>query len=79
MKISTSEEKLRRLQYRLKRQGMLELDVWLSELNHALALGDKEILQHIEHLLTLEVPMLLAMQTGQEPVPKELQPWLSTV
>ncbi|MDQ7005331.1 MAG: succinate dehydrogenase assembly factor 2 [Ghiorsea sp.] len=71
------DETLRRLQYRLQRQGMLELDVWLSGLHDVLASGDKVMLQHVECLLTLEVPVLLAMQSGKHPIPQELQAWLS--
>jgi len=67
----------RQLQYRLKRQGMLELDAWLAPLQNALASQDKEILNSITNLLKQEVPDLLAMQTGQKEIPKELQPWLN--
>lgn len=56
---------------------MLELDNWLSELDSALATKDQIIMQEIEQLLSLEVPTLLAMQSGQKPIPKELKPWLS--
>ncbi len=67
----------RQLQYRLKRQGMAELDVWLSPLQDALATHDKQLLDSVKTLLTQEVPELLAMQSGQQEVPKELQPWLN--
>lgn len=77
MNLSPPEQNLRKLQYRLKRQGMLELDVWLSGLNSALASGNQGVLQSVEQLLSLEVPTLLAMQSGREPIPKELQPWLN--
>jgi hypothetical protein len=55
---------------------MLELDVWLSGLKLALQSKDKRVIQSIEQLLHAEVPELIAMQTGQKPIPKELQPWL---
>lgn len=68
---------LRQLQYRLKRQGMLELDVWLLPLQEALATKDEQLLTSIKTLLNREVPELLAMQSGQQKIPKELQPWLN--
>lgn len=68
---------IRRLQYRLKRQGMLELDVWLSPLHQALARQDVKLTQSIEEILLCEVPELLAMQTGQQSIPEELKPWLN--
>ena len=71
-----NEMQLRSLQYRLQRQGMLELDVWLSGLKSALQSHDKQVIASVERLLQMEVPDLLAMQTGQKPVPKELKPWL---
>jgi len=73
----TREQRLRCLQYRLKRQGMLELDVWLSPLHTALASNSKDLLSSIEQLLNMEAPELIAMQTGQKPIPKELNTWLS--
>ena len=68
---------LRQLQYRLKRQGMLELDVWLLPLQEVLATKDEQLLTSIKTLLNREVPELLAMQSGQQEIPKELQPWLN--
>ncbi len=68
---------IRRLQYRLKRQGMLELDVWLSPLHQALASQNIKLTQSIEEILMCEVPELLAMQTGQRPIPEELKQWLN--
>jgi len=67
---------LRGLQYRLQRQGMLELDVWLSALKLALQSPDKQVIESVERLLQMDVPDLIAMQTGQRPIPKELKPWL---
>ncbi len=69
-------EKIRRLSYRLQRQGMLELDAWLSPLILALKSGTPDILDAIETLLQKEVPELQAMQTGKKAVPEELKPWL---
>ena len=70
-------EILRRLQYRLRRQGMLELDVWLSPLQDALASSDEHLLASIERLLMSEVPDLVAMQSGKKIIPQELKPWLN--
>jgi len=71
------EQQLRCLQYRLKRQGMLELDVWLSPLQDALTSNNEGLLACVERLLNMEVPELIAMQKGQIPIPKELNTWLS--
>ena len=72
-----SNVKLRKLQYRLKRQGMLELDAWLSPLQQAMLTQDKSILTSITLLLEQEVPELLAMQSGKKNIPQELKPWLN--
>jgi len=73
-----NEVMLRRLQYRLQRQGMLELDVWLSPLSLALHQRDERVVQAVERLMMCEVPELLAMQAGKEAVPEELKPWLNS-
>jgi len=73
-----AEHLIRQLRYRLKRQGMLELDVWLSPLQQALEHDDSAILEQVEIILRCEVPELLAMQSGQQHIPKELEPWLNT-
>jgi len=67
---------VRRLRYRLKRQGMLELDAWLSRLDTAILLEDKDVVMAVNKLLTCEPPELQAMMHGDEPLPKILQPWL---
>jgi len=67
---------VRRLRYRLKRQGMLELDTWLSRLDTAILLKDKDVVMAVNQLLTCEPPELQAMMHGDEPLPKILQPWL---
>ncbi len=69
---------IRSLQYRLQRQGMLELDVWLSPLISALEVDDPAVVAAVESLMQHEVPELLAMQTGTRAIPKELEHWLST-
>jgi succinate dehydrogenase flavin-adding protein (antitoxin of CptAB toxin-antitoxin module) len=67
---------IRRLQYRLQRQGMLELDAWLAPLLAALETKNSDVLVAIKKILTYEVPDLLAMQTGSLPIPEVLEPWL---
>jgi len=73
----TSETMKRRLLYRLQRQGMLELDVWLNQLTAAIQSEDTEILQAVETLMACESPDLLAMQTGELSIPEVLKPWLN--
>jgi len=70
---------IRRLQYRLQRQGMLELDTWLFPLISAVnsKYADAKVLAAIEHLIECEAPELLAMHDGHRPIPEELKPWLS--
>lgn len=67
---------LRQLCYRLRRQGMLELDAWLEPLVHELAQGDAVLLAAARELLPLEPPQLLAMMRGERPLPDALAPWL---
>lgn len=70
-----SELAIRRLRYRLNRQGMLELDAWLGGLMQADFHGDG-VVDAIESLLSCEPPLLQAMMHGQSPVPEVLKPWL---
>jgi len=67
---------VRRLRYRLKRQGMLELDAWLSRLDAAILLEDRDVVMAVSQLLMCEPPELQAMMHGDEPLPKILEPWL---
>ena len=68
---------LRRLCYRLRRQGMLELDAWLEPLVRQLAHGDDAALMAAaKELLGEEPPALLAMMHGERPLPAPLAPWL---
>jgi len=67
---------VRRLRYRLKRQGMLELDAWLASLDEALLSDNVEVIASISTLLSCEPPELQAMMHGDKPLPKILQPWL---
>ncbi len=71
------ELSLRRLRYRLQRQGMAELDVWLSPLQVALHEGDVSVCQAIEDLLALPVPELEALLHTKKRLPKVLESWLS--
>jgi len=71
-----SENEIRKLRYRLNRQGMLELDAWLAPLEKALEQGDGVTVALIEEIVATDTPDLLAMMHGERPVPKELAPWL---
>ncbi|GEM_PF-1356639 len=71
-----TQDMLRQVQYRLARQGMIELDFWLSPLILALKDNNADVLQAANLLLALEAPVLLDMQLGKIDIPKELQPWL---
>ncbi len=66
----------RKLRYRLKRQGMLELDTWLSRLEPALENPDEALGNALEQLLNCEPDELLAMMQGRCSVPEALRPWL---
>lgn len=67
---------VRRIRYRLKRQGMAELDVWLAALEPALDGADEGLRASIAALLACEPPRLLAMMHGEEAVPEPLRHWL---
>ncbi len=69
--------RLRRLRFRLKRQGMAELDAWLAGLEAPLAGGDYPLLEAVESLLACEPPELIAMMRGERPAPELLRPWLA--
>ncbi|RLL55964.1 succinate dehydrogenase assembly factor 2 [Mariprofundus sp. EBB-1] len=70
-----SEIAVRRLRYRLNRQGMLELDAWLSPLLHA-DFDDDGVMDAINLLLQCEPPELQAMMRGEKDVPECLKIWL---
>jgi len=70
------ESDIRRLRYRLNRQGMLELDAWLAPLEKALTEGDGETVALVEAIVATDTPELLAMMHGEIEIPKELCPWL---
>lgn len=70
-----TEVKLRRMRYRLNRQGMLELDAWLSPLLDANP-ADEKVMSAIEILLQCEAPQLQAMMMGQCEIPEPLEKWL---
>ena len=67
---------IRKLRYRLKRQGMLELDIWLSRLEPALEKHDEELAIALTQLLDYKPEELLAMMQGGRSVPELLRPWL---
>ena len=68
---------LRRLCYRLRRQGMLELDAWLEPLARQLMQdSDPELAAAAGALLAMEPPELLALMHGERPLPASLAPWL---
>jgi len=67
---------IRKLHYRLKRQGMLELDTWLSRLEPALEKHDEELGIALTQLVDCEPEELLAMMQGSQPVPEVLRAWL---
>lgn len=74
-----SEVDVRRLRYRMRRQGMLELDEWLTPLEKALESslqeGDGEIISQIEAMVAADTPELLAMMHGDIPLPEGVRPW----
>ena len=67
---------VRRLRYRLKRQGMLELDAWLSGLDDALLCHDADVISAMNDMLSCEVPVLLEMMHGDMPIPDILRIYL---
>ncbi len=67
---------VRRLRYRLKRQGMLELDAWLSGLDEALLSNDVNAISAMNDLLLCEAPVLLEMMHGDVPMPNVLRAYL---
>jgi len=70
-----SELMVRRLCYRLNRQGTLELDAWLGRLQEA-DFQAPGVMVAIETLLENEVPELQAMMHGEKAVPECLKAWL---
>ncbi|GAV20574.1 hypothetical protein MMIC_P1543 [Mariprofundus micogutta] len=73
--MNESEIHIRRLRYRLNRQGMLELDAWLAPLLAA-DFNQPEIVEAIEILLQCEAPELQAMMSGETALPEVLEKWL---
>ena len=71
-----SENEIRKLRYRLSRQGMLELDAWLAPLETTLEQGDGETVALVEVIVATDTPELLAMMHGEIPLPELLRPWL---
>jgi len=71
-----SELDIRRMRYRLNRQGMLELDAWLTPLLEA-DFSQSEVVEAVEILLQYEPPELQAMMIGETAMPEILEKWLS--
>ncbi len=69
--------RLRRLRFRLRRQGMAELDAWLSALEAPMRQADAAFLRAVEQLLSREPPELLAMMRGEAELPERLRPCLA--
>jgi len=74
--VNETEINIRKLRYRLKRQGMLELDTWLSRLEPALEYRDEDLNIALTQFMRCEPTELLAMMQGRHPVPEALHPWL---
>jgi len=70
-----SEIDIRRLRYRLNRQGMLELDAWLSPLLRIDFEADG-VMDAMNQLLQCEPPELQAMMNGEKNVPECFKAWL---
>ena len=73
--MNNAELNIRRMRYRLNRQGMLELDAWLEPLLRA-DFESPEVAQAVELLLQCEPPQLQAMMAGTDDIPEALQCWL---
>jgi len=73
--MQSAELILRRMRYRLNRQGMLELDAWLGGLLQA-DMQAEGVAAAIDALLQCEAPELQAMMHGKIAVPACLKPWL---
>jgi len=70
-----TELAIRRMRYRLNRQGMLELDAWLSRLFQA-DMQAEGVAAAIDVLLQCDAPELQAMMRGEKAPPECLKPWL---
>ncbi|MDX8408155.1 MAG: succinate dehydrogenase assembly factor 2 [Mariprofundaceae bacterium] len=70
-----AELQMRRMRYRLNRQGMLELDAWLAPILKV-DFDDPEIVDAVQLLLDCEAPELQRMMHGELSVPDILKPWL---
>jgi len=70
-----TELALRRMRYRINRQGMLEIDAWLGKLLQA-DMQAEGVVEAIDTLLQCEPPELQAMMHGRTAVPACLKSWL---
>ncbi len=71
-----AQAELRCLQYRLRRMGMLELELWLQRLDEVLR-AQPELLPDVRVLLSRDVPELEAMMRGRKACPATLRAWLA--
>jgi len=74
--IDSQASDLRKIRYRIRRLGMLELEAWLERLQPALVGGDEVIIRETLQLLDMETPQLVAMMNGDKAVPAALRAWL---
>ncbi len=68
---------LRRIRFRLQRQGSLEIERWLAPLLTALE-KDPRLAKPAEALLAHDPEILQQMMEGKRPLPETLRAWLST-
>jgi len=73
--MQNAELAIRRMRYRLNRQGMLELDAWLGGLFQA-DIQAEGVAAAIDALLQCDAPELQAMMRGEKAVPECLKQWL---
>jgi len=78
MDMDDIELQMRRMRYRLNRQGMLELDAWLAPLLQA-DFRNPDMAAAIQSLLECEAPDLQSMMHGDLPLPHGLESWLKCV
>ncbi len=71
-----AQAELRCLQYRLRRMGMLELELWLQRLDAVLQ-AQPELLPEVRVLLNRDIPELEAMMRGRKTCPVALRAWLA--
>ena len=70
------EQAIRALRYRLRRQGMLELDLWLGRLDRPEVWRDPEARKALAKLMAAEPPVLVEFMQGRRALPPVLARWL---